>query len=124
MFLAFWTISLLHESRWKTSRTGAINAQVPKQSRIRNFLQQTHAIHSIGPKTHALWRFGPFRYGAKVDAKLAELAPLTHKFAKQGRDRIFRYQCTRSTPLDPKLIFWGASDRFVSARKSMQNWPN
>jgi hypothetical protein len=25
-------------------------------------------IHSIGPKTHVLERFGPFRYCAKVDA--------------------------------------------------------
>jgi hypothetical protein len=29
-----------------------------------------------------LGRFGPFRYCMKVDAKLAELEPLTHKFAK------------------------------------------
>jgi hypothetical protein len=60
----------------------------------------------------------------KVDAKLAELVPLTHKFAKQSCVRIFRNERTRSTPLDPKLMFWGISDRFVAARKSMQNWPN
>jgi hypothetical protein len=41
-----------------------------------------HLIHSIGPKTHVLGRFGPFRYYLKVDAKMAELVPLTHKFAK------------------------------------------
>jgi hypothetical protein len=41
-----------------------------------------HLIHSIGPKTHVLGRFGPFRYCTKVDAKLAELVPLTHKFVK------------------------------------------
>jgi hypothetical protein len=81
-------------------------------------------IHSIGPKTHVLVRFGPFRYGTKVDAKLAELVPLTHKFAKQTRVRIFRNKRTQSTPLDPKLMFWGVSDHFVSARKPMQNWPN
>jgi hypothetical protein len=39
-------------------------------------------IRTIGPKTHVLAHFGPFRYCMKVDAKLAELAPLTHKFAK------------------------------------------
>jgi hypothetical protein len=81
-------------------------------------------IHSIGTKTHVLGRFGPFRYGTKVDAKLAELVPLTHKFAKQTRVRNFRNECTQSTPLDAKLMFLGISDRFVSARKSMQNWPN
>jgi hypothetical protein len=57
----------------------------------------------------------------KVDAKLAELVPLTHKFAKQSRVTIFRNERTRSTPLDPKLMFWGISDRFVTAGKSMQN---
>jgi hypothetical protein len=60
----------------------------------------------------------------KVDAKLAELVPFMHKFARQGRAGIFWNERTRSTPLDPKLMFWSVSDRFISARKSMQNWPN
>jgi hypothetical protein len=60
----------------------------------------------------------------KVDAKLAELVPLVHKFAKQSRIGIFRNDRNRSTPLDTKLMFWGVSDRFVTASKSMQNWPN
>jgi hypothetical protein len=47
-------------------------------------------IHSIGPKTHVLAPFGPFRYCMKVDAKLAELAPLTPKFAKRSCVEIFR----------------------------------
>jgi hypothetical protein len=46
------------------------------------FSQRTHVIRSIGPKTHVLVRFGPFRCSMKVDEKLAELVPLTHKFAK------------------------------------------
>jgi hypothetical protein len=86
------------------------------------FSQQTHRIHSIGPKTHVLGHFGLFRYCTKVDAKLAELVPLTHKFARQSCVRIFRYERTRSTLWDPKLIFWGVSDCFVAAQKSMQNW--
>jgi hypothetical protein len=57
----------------------------------------------------------------KVDAKLAELVPLTHKFAKQSRVGIFRNELTRSTPLDPKLMFWGVWDRFVAVQKLMQN---
>jgi hypothetical protein len=71
-----------------------------------------------------LGRFGPFRYYTKVDAKLAELVPLSHNFAKQGRVGIFGNEHTRSTPLDPKLMFWGLSDHFVTARKSMKNLPN
>jgi hypothetical protein len=47
------------------------------------FSQRTHQIHSIGPKTHVLRLLGPFRYGTKVDAKLAKLVPLTHKFADE-----------------------------------------
>jgi hypothetical protein len=83
-----------------------------------------HPIHSIGPKTQVLGRFGPFRYCMKVIAKLAELVPLSHKFAKQSCVGIFHNERTSSTPLDPQLIFWGVLNRLVSARKSMQNWPN
>jgi hypothetical protein len=41
----------------------------------------------------------------KVDAKLAELVPLTHNFAKQICVAIFRKERTQSTPFDPKLMF-------------------
>jgi hypothetical protein len=83
-----------------------------------------HLIYSVGPKTHILSHFGPFHYRTKVDAKLAELVQLTHMFAKKSRIRIFRNERTRSTPLDPKHMFWGVSDCFVTARKSIQNWLN
>jgi hypothetical protein len=55
--------------------------------------------------------FRTFRYCTKLDAKLAELAQLTHKFAKRSCFGIFHNERTRSTPLDPKLMFWGVSDR-------------
>jgi hypothetical protein len=48
-----------------------------------------HPFHSIGAKTHVLGRFEPFRYCRKVDAKLGELVPLTHKFTKQSCAKIF-----------------------------------
>jgi hypothetical protein len=60
----------------------------------------------------------------KINAKLPELVPLSHMFAKQIRAGLFRNERTRSTPFDPKLMFLGISGRFVTARKSMQNWPN
>jgi hypothetical protein len=60
----------------------------------------------------------------KVDAKLAELAPLTLKFAKQSCVGTFHNKRTRSTLLDPKLMFWRVSHRFVTAQKSMPNEPN
>jgi hypothetical protein len=46
------------------------------------FSQRMHPIHSIGLKTHVLERLRPFRYGMKVDAKVAELERLMHKSAK------------------------------------------
>jgi hypothetical protein len=104
-FGVFWTVSLLHECAYKTGRTCAINAQVCWTKLRRNLSQQTHQIHSIGPKTHDLGRFKLFRYFTKVDAKLVELVPLTHKFAEQSRIRIFHDKRTWSTPLDPKLMF-------------------
>jgi hypothetical protein len=58
---------------------------------------------------------------ARKSMQTAELVPLLHKFAEQGRVKIFRNERTRSTPFDPKLMFWGVSDRFITARKSMQN---
>jgi hypothetical protein len=125
--LMFWgvsNVSLLHESRCKTGRIGAINAQV-RQTKLRwKISQGTHVIHSVGTKTHVLGRSGPFRYSTNVDAKLAELVPLSHKFAKRSYVRKFRNERTWSTPLDPKLMFWGVPDCFVTARMWMQNWPN
>jgi hypothetical protein len=123
-FGVFWTVLLLHESRCKTGRTGDIIAQVRWTKSHQNFSQRTHPIQLIWPKTHVLWRFGPFRYCTKVDAKLAEMVPLSHKFSKQSRVRIFRNERIRSTPFDPKLMFWVILDRFVTVQKSMQNRPN
>jgi hypothetical protein len=60
----------------------------------------------------------------KVEAKLVELAPLTRKLAKLSCFGIVRNDLTGSTPLDPKLMFCGILDHFVTAPKSMQNWSN
>ena len=57
-------------------------------------------------------RFFPFEcileqfcYCTKLGAKRAKLT-LMQKFVQQCLVRIFRNKCSRSTPLDPKLIFW------------------
>jgi hypothetical protein len=57
-------------------------------------------------------------------AKRVELGQLMHKFVKRSRIEIFHNKRTRSTPLDPKLMFWGDSDYFVTAQTSVQNGPN
>jgi hypothetical protein len=116
--LMFRTVSLLHESWCKTGRTDAINAQVRLTNLRRNFSQRTHLVLYIWPKTHVLGCFGLFRYCMKVDAKLAKLAPLTPNFARRSCVAFFCYERTRFTPMDPKLMFWGVSGCFVTARKS------
>jgi hypothetical protein len=50
-------------------------------------------------------RLGLFCYSTKVDAKLAELVPLSHKFAKKSHVGIFRNERSRCTPWDLKLMF-------------------
>ena len=49
---------------------------------------------------------GPFGCLTKLVAKRAELV---QKFVPRSRVRIFYNECTRSTPLDPKLMFWCVS---------------
>src|SRR6185312_27032 len=46
---------------------------------------------------------GPFGCLTKLCAKQAELV---QKFVPRTCFGIFRNECTRSTPLDPKLMFW------------------
>ena len=51
-----------------------------------------------------IWvHFGLFGSLTKLGAKRAELV---QKFVPRSRIRIFRNEPTRSTPLDPKLMFW------------------
>jgi hypothetical protein len=57
----------------------------------------------------------------EVDAKLAELVPLTHTFFKRSCVKSFRNERTQSTPLDPKLMILDVFDHFITARKLMQN---
>ena len=49
---------------------------------------------------------GQFRYYTKLSAEWTELVQLMQKFMPWSRIKIFRKERTRSTPLDPKLIFW------------------
>ena len=55
--------------------------------------------------------FGPFRYCTKHGAKRAKLVQLIKKFVQRCLVRIFQNERSRSTPLDPKLMFWCVSFR-------------
>ena len=49
--------------------------------------------------------FGPFCYCTKLAAKRTKLVQLNQKFVQRCLVRIFRTERSRSTPLDPKLMF-------------------
>jgi hypothetical protein len=97
-----------------------INAQIRGTKPHWNFSQWTHGIHPIGPQTHVLGHFGPFRCYTNFGAKRAQLVPLMHKF-EWTRIGNFR---TRSTPLDPKLMFLGVSEHCVTPRTVVRKRTN
>ena len=48
----------------------------------------------------------PFRYCTKLGAKRARLVQLMKKFVLRSPVIIFRNESSRSTQMDPKLMFW------------------
>jgi len=107
---AFGTVWLPYETGCKTGRTSA----KVRATRSRQSFFTTNALDP--PHWTLNWRFGVFRtiwvysgpFGCltKLGAKRAKLV---QKFVPRGRVRIFRNERTRSTPLDPKLMFWCVS---------------
>ena len=81
---------------------------VPR-SRVRIFRNERTRSTPLDPKlmfwcdSYYLSEFGPFGCHTNLGAKWAELV---QKFVPRSRIRIFRNERTRSTPLDPKLMFW------------------
>ena len=68
-----------------------------------------------------------FRYYTKLCGKRVDLVQLMHKFVRWSHFEFFRNERTRSTPLDPKLmymVFGCILDCFVTARSSIQNGLN
>ena len=64
-------------------------------------------LNSCFREFHTIWvRLGPFGCLTKLGAKRAELV---QKFVPRSRIGVFRNKSTRSTPLDPKLMFWCVS---------------
>ena len=77
-----------------------------------------------------LGAFGTIMLLHKLDAKHSKLVQLMQKFVPRCLIRNFRNECSRSTPLDPKLMFWGVPflfgciwNRFATARNLLQNAP-
>jgi len=61
------------------------------------------AFHSV------LVPLGMFCYYSKLGAKWAKLAQVMQKFVPQSRVGSFRKERTKSTPLEPELMFCCAS---------------
>src|SRR6185295_10223538 len=78
------------------------------RSRIGIFRNECTQSTPLDPKlmfccVSTIWEdLGPFGCLTKLGAKRAELV---QKFEPRSRVGIFRNECTRSTPLDPKLKF-------------------
>ena len=78
-----------------------------------------------------LGAFGTIMLLHKLDAKHSKLVQLIQKFVPRCLIRNFRNERSRSTPLDPKLMFWCVSFRsgafwnsFATTRNLVQNAPN
>ena len=127
-FGAFATIWWPCKTRGKTFRTTA-KVRATKSSRI---VFATNAPNPpywtlnscFGAFCTVLVHLQPFGCLAKLEAKHFELL---QTFVPQSRVGIFRNESTRSTPCDPKLMFWCISyhlDAFVTVRlpyKTHQN---
>ena len=96
---AFGAVWLPYETRCKKGRTTASDF----------FHNERTRSTPLDPKLTfcTIWvHSGPFGCLMKLGAKLAELL---QKFVKRSRLGIFRNERTRSTSLDPKLMFWCVS---------------
>ena len=80
-----------------------------RRSRVGVFHDELTRSTPLDPKlmfccvSYHLVHFGPFGCLTKLGAKRAELVQL---FVPRSYVRIFRNERTRSTPLDPKPMFW------------------
>ena len=64
------------------------------------------AQNSCFGTSRSVWvHLAMFHYYTKFGAKRVELVHLKHKFVPWSRFGIFRNECTRPTPLDPKLMY-------------------
>ena len=103
---AFVTVRLPYKTRCKTGRTSA-KVRAAKSSRIFFAMNAPNPPHwtlnsCFVAFCTVLVHLRPFGCLAKVGAKHSELV---QKFVPRSRFRILHNERTRSTPLDPKLLF-------------------
>ena len=98
-------------------KTGRTSAKVRATKLRQNFSQQTQPIrphwtlNSCFCAFRTIWvHLGPFGCVTTLSLKWVKLV---EKFVTRSRFRIFRNERTRSTPMDPKLIFLCISHYFI-----------
>ena len=112
---AFGTVLLPCETRCKTGWKGAINAKVHAMKSCWNSEQltpgSTHwTLNSCFGVFRTIWLYlGPFRCLKKLGGKWDEMEQLMQKFMPWSPFGIFRNDRSRSTPLEPELMFWYVS---------------
>ena len=106
---AFETVWLPYKTQYKTGRSGA---KVRAMKSCRNFSQRKDPKHPFGPFPHISVRFVLFgciwdsllRYNTKF--KTGQTCANVRATKSRWN---FSQRRTRSTPLDPKLMFWCVS---------------
>ena len=111
LFRTIWVHSGLFDSVTNLGgeRAELVQKFVPR-SCVRIFRNECTRSTPLDPKLmfwcvfHTIWvHSGPFGCLTKLGAKRAELL---QKIVPQSRVGIFRNERTRSTPFNPKLMFW------------------
>jgi len=111
----FWTVSLLHETCCKSAKLVQLMQMYMHVVVLEFFATNTPDPHhwtlnSCFGAFHIVWvHLEPFRYCTKLAAKRAKLVQLMQKFRPRCLVRIFGNEHSRSTLLDPKLMFWCVS---------------
>ena len=114
---AFWTVSRLHETWCKSVKLVQLMQKFMPRCRARIFRNECSRSTPLDPKL-IFWCFS-FRLGAfgtvlllhETWCKRAKLVQLMQKFVPRCLVRIFCNERSRSTLLDPKLMFWCVSFR-------------
>ena len=116
--LTFWCVSYYlgaFGTVWLNTKLGAKRAKLVQKfvprSRIGIFRNERTRSTPFDPKScsgafrSVSVHLAMFRYYTELGAKWVELVQLMQKFVPRSRIGISRNKHTRSTPLDPKLMF-------------------
>ena len=105
---ALGTVSLLHETRCKSSCHKVSSEFLETYAPDPHNWTLSSCFHAF---LSVCVHLEPFRYYNKLETKQVTLVQLMEKFVPRCLVTISCNERSRSTPLDPKLIFWCISFR-------------